>query len=78
MLELNRFFDFAGFEAFNADAYPLRGPVYDGPDGLQIRQESARGYTGYLLTDTAFFLGQTSSDDSSAGNRLFTAHETYF
>ena len=56
-LKLNGFFDFAGLEAFNADADPLRGAVYDSPDGLQVRQKSARGYAGYLLADTAFFLG---------------------
>ena len=57
VVRLNGFYDFAGLEAFNADADPLRGAVYDSPDGLQVRQKSARGYAGYLLADTAFFLG---------------------
>lgn len=56
-MELNGLFDFAGFEAFYADAYPHRRAVYDGPDSLQIRKEAADIYARYLLSDAAFTLG---------------------
>ena len=78
MIELNSFYNFTGLETFDADAYPRRHAVYDRPDGFQIRQEPARGYTCYLLADTALFLGQAPADYCSAGDRFFTANFTYF
>lgn len=78
MLELNRFLDFAGFEAFNADRDPHRSAVYNGPDGLKIWEKPARIHAGYLLSDAAFTLGQTASFNSSTGYRFFAADCAYF
>ena len=74
---LKGFYDLAGLKAFDADADPLRGAVHNGPDGLQIRQKTTRGYAGYLPADAAFFLGKAPPDDSPSGNRFLTADQAY-
>ena len=53
---LKGFYDLAGLKAFDADADPLRGAVYNSSDILQVRQKTARCYAGDLLAYAAFFL----------------------
>lgn len=36
--------DFAGAEAPGADGNPSGGPIYDGPDLLEVREPSAPGF----------------------------------
>ena len=57
VLELNGFYDFAGFEALHADLDPLGGAVDNGSDMFQIRDKPALVYARYLLADAAFTLG---------------------
>jgi len=78
MLELNRFYDLAGLEAFDADTDSRRNAVYEGTDGLEIRKEPARGYARYLLADAAFFLGEASAFYGSARDRTLAADLAYF
>jgi hypothetical protein len=87
MLELKLHF-FSGFfhsfinltclDALYADADPFWGSINDSADSLQIRKEPALVYTGYLLSDAAFFLGKAPAAYSSAGHRPFTAYFAYF
>jgi hypothetical protein len=86
VLRLNSFFksSFSSFgnlaclDALYADTDPFWGAIYDSAYHLQIRNESTLIYTGYLLTDAAFFLGETTAAYSSAGYRPFTAYFAYF
>ena len=78
MLKLNCFYDLARLQAFDADADLFMNAVCDRTDGLQIRQETARGYTRYLLAYAAFTLGKAAADYGPSGNRFFTANFAYF
>ena len=57
MLKSDRFDDFAGLEAFDADADPFRGTVDNSPDRPEVGKKTTGIHTGYLLADAAFFLG---------------------
>ena len=78
MLKLDCFYYLARLQAFDADADLLMDTASDSADGLQVRQEPARGYARYLLAYAALTLGKAAADYSSSGNRFFTANFAYF
>ena len=71
------FADFAGLQALGAYTDSLRFTVYECPNPLQIRQESAFGFACYLLACAAFSFGHTASRYGAAGNRAFVANCAY-
>jgi hypothetical protein len=73
MLELSLFYDFTGFDALHADAYPHGNAFYHGSHRLQIRKEPAPIYARDLLADAAFFLCQAAAGYGSACDRFFAA-----
>ena len=77
MIKLNCFYDFARFEAFDADAHSFRDAVHDSPDGFKVWEESAGSYTGYLLADAAFLFGEPAAGYGPARGWLFTAYFAY-
>jgi len=71
------FFDFAGFNAFRAGVHAFIFSIHDGFYGLQVGQEAAVRYTGYLLADSAVFFCLTASCDRAPGDGFFAANVTY-
>ena len=68
------FFHPAAADAGSADFHGSVGAVVVNMNGLDIRFESARGHFHNVHTDTAFFLGKTSADDSCTLNFFLTAN----
>ena len=69
--------DFVRLKALDADKYITLALGREDLDALDIRLEQPAGNTGDLFSGTAFFLSHTSTGDSPARDRSFTADFTY-
>jgi len=71
------FLDLSGFDAGSADLSSPDGSVSNDANGLEVWQESSFCYTGYLLTNAAFFLCKTSAGDCIPSYRSFSTNCAY-
>lgn len=71
------FLNFAATNAGNADFLAYHCTVFHDSDGLNIRLECTGRHFNDVHTDTAFFLGKSSTNDGSTVEFLLSTYITY-